>query len=265
MSKIRSVILAGGRGTRMRVDLPKVLVSTLEKPLLAHAIDTLMGVDIDKIILVVSYKAELVVKFINQNVAPLKTPIFFAKQEQPLGTGDALKAAWNFDRSFSGTFLVTSGDVPLTKPQTIKNLLELHKGSSNTISFVSFRYGEEEVATSPYGRIKRDSFGKVVKIIEKKDCLPEELGIAEQNGGIYVIESSFLELGFYHLNNNNAQNEYYLTDLVEIAINNNLKVEAYDIASRREILGVNTQEELAVINQILENENIRERDLSQRN
>lgn len=231
------VILAAGTGKRMRSALPKVLHPLAGRPLLSHVIDTARALNPARIVVVVGHGAEAVRQAVS---AP---DIAFALQAEQLGTGHAVQQALPLLDPALPT-LVLYGDVPLTKPATLKRLAD---------AAVEGRYGILTVTLDDptgYGRIVRDAGGYVTRIVEQKDATPEQLRIAEINTGIVVTPTAQLAMWLGALKNNNAQGEYYLTDVVEHAIEAGFDVVTTQPDEEWETLGVNSKAQLAELERI---------------
>ncbi|HEV3106254.1 MAG TPA: bifunctional UDP-N-acetylglucosamine diphosphorylase/glucosamine-1-phosphate N-acetyltransferase GlmU [Trinickia sp.] len=231
------VILAAGTGKRMRSALPKVLHRLAGRPLLSHVIDTARALEPARIVVVVGHGAEAVQRAV---AAP---DIQFAVQSKQLGTGHAVQQALPLLDPAQPT-LVLYGDVPLTKASTLKHL---------TDSATDGRYGVLTVTLDDpngYGRIVRDSAGYVVRIVEQKDATPEQLRICEINTGIVVTPTAQLAMWLGALTNDNAQGEFYLTDVVEHAIEAGFDVVTTQPDEVWETLGVNSKAQLAELERI---------------
>ncbi len=245
MEPITVLILAAGKGKRMKSELPKVLQRTKEKSLIAHVLKTARELSPEKIVMVVGYKRELV----EEEVKSLGAEnVVFAHQQQQLGTGDAVKCAISQVENFNGLVLILYGDVPLIRTSTLQSLVELHRSENASVSLISFNTSEP----NNYGRIVRDpSTNLVKKIVEFKDCNQEQRVLSECNSGIYCVEADFLRKALLALKNDNAQKEYYLTDIISEAVAQNLTVSALCLPKEEEVLGVNTASDLVLINRIL--------------
>jgi bifunctional UDP-N-acetylglucosamine pyrophosphorylase / glucosamine-1-phosphate N-acetyltransferase len=231
------VILAAGMGKRMRSALPKVLHPLAGKPLLAHAIDTARTLSPTRLVVVVGHGAD---KVREQVGAP---DVQFALQDKQLGTGHAVQQALPLLDPSVPT-LVLYGDVPLTRASTLKRLIDAAGAE---------RYGVLTVNVgnpTGYGRIVRDHQGKVRKIVEQKDASPDELEIDEINTGIVITPTRNLETWLASLKNNNAQGEFYLTDVVERAIEAGVEVVTAQPDAEWETLGVNSKVQLAELERI---------------
>ncbi|MCY6960322.1 bifunctional UDP-N-acetylglucosamine diphosphorylase/glucosamine-1-phosphate N-acetyltransferase GlmU [Clostridium brassicae] len=237
-----SVILAAGKGKRMKTKLPKVLHKVCGKELVNHVIDTLKNCDIKDINVVIGNGAEEVKRATeNRNV-------YYSLQTEQLGTGHALICSKDFFKDKKGILTVFTGDAPLITEESVKKLMEFHvKGNYKATILTSL----VEDATG-YGRIIRSDSGEVEKIVEHKDCSEEELKVNEINSGMYCFDIEELVANLDKLNNNNCQGEYYLTDVIEILKNENHKVGAIDI-NADEIKGVNSRIQLAEAEEIMRN------------
>ncbi|BCQ24487.1 bifunctional UDP-N-acetylglucosamine diphosphorylase/glucosamine-1-phosphate N-acetyltransferase GlmU [Caballeronia sp. NK8] len=231
------VILAAGMGKRMRSALPKVLHSLAGKPLLAHVIDTARTLSPTRLVVVVGHGADKVREAVG---AP---DVQFALQDKQLGTGHAVQQALPLLDPSVPT-LVLYGDVPLTRASTLERLIEAAGAE---------RYGVLTVTVGDptgYGRIVRDAAGKVKRIVEQKDASEEERRIAEINTGIVITPTRTLETWLASLKNNNAQGEFYLTDVVERAIDAGVEVVTAQPDAEWETLGVNSKIQLAELERI---------------
>lgn len=234
-----ALILAAGEGKRMKSSLPKVLHKVCGKEMVNHVIDCMRASDLEDVNVIVGNGAEKV-----KEATGFKN-VTYSLQDRQLGTGHAVKCASDFLKERNGLVAIFTGDAPLIKQETVKSLLD---------------YCEEEnfsavVLTSlidnptGYGRIIRDEHG-VKKIVEHKDCNAEELIVKEINAGMYVFEIESLMKSLDKLNNNNAQGEYYLTDVIGILKAEGKKVGAL-ATDFQETLGVNSRVELAAAEKIL--------------
>ncbi|CAB3688629.1 bifunctional UDP-N-acetylglucosamine diphosphorylase/glucosamine-1-phosphate N-acetyltransferase GlmU [Trinickia soli] len=231
------VILAAGTGKRMRSALPKVLHPLAGRPLLAHVIETARELDPARIVVVVGHGAQAVQQAV---AAP---DVAFALQAEQLGTGHAVQQALPLLDPAQPT-LVLYGDVPLTRASTLRRLAD---------AAVDGRYGILTVTLDDptgYGRIVRDTAGYVTRIVEQKDATPEQLRIAEINTGIVVTPTAQLAMWLGALKNDNAQGEYYLTDVVEHAIEAGFDVVTTQPDEVWETLGVNSKAQLAELERI---------------
>ncbi|WP_423758646.1 bifunctional UDP-N-acetylglucosamine diphosphorylase/glucosamine-1-phosphate N-acetyltransferase GlmU [Burkholderia sp. NLJ2] len=231
------VILAAGTGKRMRSALPKVLHPLAGRPLLSHVIDTARTLQPSRLVVVVGHGAERV------QAAVAAPDVQFAVQAEQLGTGHAVRQALPLLDPAQPT-LVLYGDVPLTRASTLRRLVDAAREG---------RYGILTVTLDDptgYGRIVRDAAGFVTRIVEQKDASPEELKIAEINTGIIVTPTAQLSMWLGALKNENAQGEYYLTDVVELAIEAGFEVVTAQPDDDWETLGVNSKAQLAELERI---------------
>lgn len=243
MDKFKAVILAAGKGTRMKSDLPKVLHKVEGKPMVHYAIQAAKDAGATDVIVIVGYQGQLVKKEIVDFVE-------YAEQREQLGTGHAVKCAQPL-LGTEGDVVVFCGDTPLITADTIKKLYDKHKHESNGVTVLS------AIMEDPtgYGRIIRDAEGHFVKIVEHKDCTDDELKVNEINSGMYVFNAEALNASLSLLNNDNAQGEYYLTDTVAIIKNAGLKINALPVEDNDEILGVNTISQLMTAEKIMKERN----------
>ncbi|TAL57345.1 bifunctional UDP-N-acetylglucosamine diphosphorylase/glucosamine-1-phosphate N-acetyltransferase GlmU [Pandoraea sp.] len=231
------VILAAGLGKRMRSSLPKVLHPLAGRPLLGHVIDTARALSPGRLVVVIGHGAGRVREALG---AP---DILFAEQAEQLGTGHAVQqAAAQLDESVPT--LVLYGDVPLTRAQTLRQLVQAAGDRKLGVLTVSLD------DPSGYGRIVRDAAGRVQRIVEQKDATPEQLAIHEINTGIIVAPTRRLKAWLGTLSNSNAQGEYYLTDVVERAVADGMDVVTAQPDAAWETLGVNSKTQLAELERI---------------
>ncbi len=229
--KLEIIILAAGQGTRMRSSLPKVLHSLAGKPLLGHVIDTANKLEPAAIHVVYGHGGELVKESISE------PQINWVEQAQQLGTGHAVEQAMPAVDEAS-TVLVLYGDVPLIRAQTLQELL--HQGESG-LALLTLILDDP----TGYGRIVRDGAGRVQAIIEHKDASEEQLRIQECNTGILACPAKHLRGWLKQLDNSNAQGEYYLTDIIALAVADGVEVQGSTVADAHEVAGVNDRLQLA--------------------
>ena len=230
------VILAAGQGKRMHSNLPKVLHPVAGKALAQHVIDTARSLMPEKLVVVYGHGGEAVRSTLNE------TDVLWAKQEPQLGTGHAVAQALP-ELSGEGHTLVLYGDVPLTKASTLKRLLQAGKDGLAILTV-------ELVDPAGYGRIVRDASGQVQRIVEEKDATPQEKAIREVNTGIMAIPSARLAEWLGKLSNNNAQGEYYLTDVVALAVTEGVTIHTAQPDGEWEVLGVNSKVQLAELERV---------------
>ena len=236
MSKvINVVVLAAGKGTRMKSDLPKVLHKICGHPLLYHVLRSVEKLNVRATYVVVGYMAEKVKETFK------KQKVYFVLQKEQLGTGHAVMQAEPFLKGPGSTVLVLNGDMPLITPQILKELIAHHEQKKASATVLT------AVLENPdgYGRIVRDGHGDIEKIVEQKDSSLSELEIKEINTGTYCFESKDLFGSLSGVRPENAQNEYYLTDVIDILRKKHKRIAGFKVGDPRCALGINTVEQLA--------------------
>lgn len=233
MNQLKAVILAAGKGTRMKSDLPKVVHTIEGKCLVDYAIEAARGAGAEDICLVVGYKYEIVRETI------LHQDVRFVLQEEQLGTGHAVKCAKDF-LGDEGQTLILFGDTPLITAATLTRLKEHHVKNGNTVTVLSALIEDP----TGYGRIIRDADGNFVKSVEHKDASEAELKSHEINSGMYIFDTKELKEALEKIQPNNSQGEYYLPDTLTIIKEKGLKVDAFALDDPEDITGVNDQEQL---------------------
>jgi bifunctional UDP-N-acetylglucosamine pyrophosphorylase/glucosamine-1-phosphate N-acetyltransferase/UDP-N-acetylglucosamine pyrophosphorylase len=241
----KAVVLAAGKGTRLQTEgitLPKVMRLAAGRPLLYYVLDALSFLPREDIILVVGYRREAVTAAFPDYPS--------AEQTEQLGTGHAVASAVPVLQDFNGSVLVCCGDMPLMKRSTYESLVRTHQTEGNVCTILS---GRSEEAL-PYGRVIRDPAGRFARIVEDKDCTPEEKTVRELNAGVYVFEAKPLVRALGCLRQDNAQGEYYLTDVPALLLADGGRVGVCDSCTPAEMLGVNTPDQLEQVErEILEN------------
>ncbi len=246
MSKISVVIMAAGLGKRMmNPGLPKVLVELENKPLLGYVIELALKLNSSQIVAIVGHHREMVIDYMNRHF-PGKVEI--AVQEQQLGTGHAVMMTKDNLAEFDGNVLILSGDVPLIKSSTLESFLRIHFSSLSDLSVLTTK------APNPkgYGRIVRSGDGIFERIVEEKDADDEIRAIDEINSGVYLCDNKLLFDCLEETSNQNAQNEYYLTNIIEIALKKGKGVNAFPVAEFEELQGINSPQDLKKAKQYLE-------------
>lgn len=239
MRNLNIVILAAGKGQRMHSDKPKVLHSLAGRPLLQHVLDTSIQLSPEMTCVVYGHGGEAVPQAMPQYEAD------FILQEPQLGTGHAVQQALTL--LSEGTFtLVLYGDVPLIQPGTLKKMLKMQESLTLLTTKLSNPTG--------YGRIVRDSVGNVKCIVEEKDATTEQRAIHEVNTGILSVPTNLLRVWLSELRNENAQGEYYLTDIVSMAVAQGIEVRTVQPAQDWEVVGVNSKMQLAELERIWQKE-----------
>lgn len=245
MAGLKAIVLAAGKGTRLQTgdsDLPKVMRSALGRPLLHYVLKAIDFINPEDINIVVGYKKESITDYFKG--------YNFAVQAEQHGTGHAVMAAKECLVD-EGAVLVCYGDMPLIRKDTYRDLIDTHFKQHNTCTILT---GTSSLPL-PYGRIIRDECGNFKEVVEEKDCTADQLEITELNIGVYVFNSSALLTALRELRNDNAQGEYYLTDVPAILKG---KGETIGICMRdmgSEIIGVNTPQQLGQVESILAERN----------
>ncbi len=235
-----TLIVAAGKGSRMKSKKSKVVHKIYGKELVKRVAELAKRIGSDEVITVVGHLRE-------QVQAVLGDSVLYAYQEELLGTGHAVMQAEEYLTGKTGKVLVLNGDVPIIRPETLKNLLE--KSIKNK-EYATLLTAEYENPTG-YGRIIRDEGGSVKEIVEEKDANIFQKEIKEINSGIYCFDIKELLLALKKINNNNAQGEYYLTDVIKIMNEKGLKTGAVTVEDNTEILGVNNRAQLEFLTQVL--------------
>ena len=238
--RIDAVVLAAGKGTRMKSDLPKVLHKIAGRPLLDHVLDTVAAVGIDHTVVVVGHKADLV-----ENTCR-REGIEFVLQDPQLGTGHAVQVAAGNLRP-GGYSVVLAGDVPLLRAETLERLLAGTISGGASAVVLTCQVDD----AGAYGRIVKDSAGRVLKIVEARDASPSELAIGEYNTGVFCFKTECLIEALGNLTTDNQQGEYYLTDTVAYLVGAGHPVEAVATLDPDEVVGINTVAELTVAESLL--------------
>jgi len=235
-----AIILAAGKGTRMKSKLYKVLHPVCGKPMVEHIMNRVEEINPNKVVTIVGHGADEV-------KAQLGTRSEYALQEEQLGTGHAVMQAADFLKGKKGTTLVISGDTPLLTSETLDQLFEYHKGKNASATILTAQADDP----SGYGRILRDRVGIVDKIVEQKDASFEEAQIKEINTGTYCFDNELLFEALDNITTDNVQGEYYLTDIIEILKDNGHTVAAYQTNDFDESIGVNDRIALSQANSIM--------------
>lgn len=239
MPRINVVILAAGMGKRMRSALPKVLHPLAGKPILSHVLDTARTLSPEKICVIYGYGGERVRQTVGDD-----PNLIWVEQAQQLGTGHAVKQALPYLEKGSAT-LVLFGDVPLVKSNTLEELIGKARADNLVLLTV------ELDNPTGYGRIVRDSeTNRVQAIVEEKDALPSQKAIREINTGIMILPNMYLESWLDRLSNNNTQGEYYLTDIIAMAVDDGIQIETSNPSSEWEVVGVNDKVQLSSLERI---------------
>ena len=247
--EIKSVILAAGKGTRMKSETPKVLHKIFDKTLLGYVLDSVKSFS-NEAFVIVGHKAEVVTEFVNKNYSFAKTVL----QTPQLGTGHAVSMVCPQLENFDGLVLILCGDTPLVREKTLKKFVDEHIASGADLSVMSTIF--ENPAN--YGRIIRCANGALEKIVEEKDATDVEKAVKEINAGIYCLNWAKIKPAFSQLTSSNAQGEYYLTDIIEWANRQGLSVKASVLEDSDEIYGINSRENLAIATRLMNQRKLHE-------
>ena len=240
---INAVILAAGKGTRMKSDTSKVLHKIFDKTLLGYVIDAVNKTDlIEKSFVIVGHQADQVEKFVKDNYDNAST----ALQMPQLGTGHAVSMVCPELEDFDGEIIILCGDTPLITEKTLQDFVEFHRNKNSDLTVMSAIFDNP----TNYGRIVRDG-DKLAGIVEEKDASPAQKKIKEVNAGIYLLNWQKIKPAFSQLTSNNAQGEYYLTDIISWGGAQGLNVNAFILENNEEIFGINSKAHLAEATQIL--------------
>jgi len=240
MSHIGVIILAAGKGTRMKSTLPKVCFELVGKSLIQRVVDVSINMKAEKIAVVVGYKGELVKNSISPHPA-----ITFVQQTEQKGTADAVMRAKESFTGFKGTVFVLYGDVPLLTVKTLTDMYKRHTATKAACTVLTMKLDNPD----KYGRVVRNSEKQITEIIEYLDADDKIRKINEINTGIYCFNAKELFAALKHVSNANAKKEYYLTDVIKILSHNNRKIESVLLDDHIEAAGVNSLEQLAELEQ----------------
>jgi len=236
-----TIILAAGKGTRMKSSLAKVLHPLYGKPMLTYPVAVAREVGSEKIVVIIGYQAELVIKTIKDK------GLIFVYQKEQLGTGHAVLQARDRFLDFDGTILILCGDVPLLTSSTVRALLNHHFSRNATVTVLTTMLD----TPTGYGRIVKERKDNILKIVEEHDATSEEKKIKEINTGIYCVESSFLFEAVADIGNKNVQGEYYLTDILEITRKRGYTASAFIADDPVEVMGINSLDDLEMASRII--------------
>lgn len=244
--KLKTLILAAGKGTRMKSDMPKVIHKVNGIPMITKIIDTLSGLNPEENILILGHKKEEVLKVVGENCD-------YVLQTEQLGTGHAVIQTKEKLEGYDGDVMILCGDTPLLRESTLKSLYEYHKESGAVTTILTSIYENP----FGYGRIVKED-GLVKAIVEEKEASEEIKKIKEVNAGVYCFNSKELFKALDKIDNNNEKGEYYLTDVIGIQVSENKKVQSFILEDKMEILGVNSKVELTQAGKVLRDRKNRE-------
>lgn len=240
---ISAIIMAAGKGTRMKSDLPKVLHEVCGRPMLAYVLDACRGAGCARLVMVAGHRADLVRQAFSRDGSDIEWVI----QEPQLGTGHAVMVCRERLEGLSGSVLVIAGDGPLIGPETLRNLLARHRAERADCTLAT------SILPDParYGRIIRDGAGRLAGIVEYLDATAEQRAIREVNVSLYCFEADALRYAVARLTNDNAKGEYYITDALGILRQAGRKLAAVPAVPPEEVVSINTPEELQQVGQIM--------------
>ncbi|MBU0481787.1 MAG: NTP transferase domain-containing protein [Proteobacteria bacterium] len=232
--RVKAIVLAAGKGTRMKSSKAKVLHEVFSGPMIHHVLNSLLPLGLEEIIVVTGHQAEEV----EASLAGFE--VTFARQREQLGTGHAVLAAGKSFADYEGTVMILCGDTPLIRSVTLARMISEHQASDSVITVMS------TILDFPtgYGRIITGPDGEVVGIVEEKDATTAEKAVREINAGVYCVESGFLREGLKRIGCDNSQGEFYLTDLIGVAIKLGQTVNRCLCTDPVEVLGVNSPKDL---------------------
>ncbi|MCX6752118.1 MAG: NTP transferase domain-containing protein [Candidatus Nomurabacteria bacterium] len=246
--KLKIIILAAGKGTRMKMDEPKALAMFKGKPFIEHILETIKKLDPKiKPIIVIGYKKEQIKKVLGDEH-------IYAEQTEQLGTGHAVMSAKNVVGEDHEIVLVISVDQPLVSKETLKRIITVHTKEKPTITLATVTvpdFEEWRVGLNHFGRIVRGGNGLIKGIVEFKDANVEERKIKELNPALYAFDAKWLWDNIKKIKNENTQAEYYLTDLIKIATEQKKKIETVQMENIIEALQPNCKEELEILTKIV--------------
>ncbi len=235
---MKAIVLGAGKGKRLQSEqfnLPKVLRQANGRSLISYVLDNISFIPKEDTVVVVGYQKEKVMEALGDAYC-------YAVQAEQLGTGHAVMCAKDALAGYDGNVLLLYGDMPLLSRQTYQKLIRYHEETGAACTLLTAVIDDPPA----YGRIVRDSAGNLVDMVEAKDCTPEQLAITELNVGVYVFDAKLLFENLGKLQNNNAQGEYYITDIPKILLSQGHKISTAQVADPMESYGVNTMEDLAV-------------------
>ena len=243
MAELLSIILAAGKGTRMKSDKIKVLHPVAGKAIIKHVLNTLEGLN-SKIVNVIGHQKEKV----QAELEDLdKWDLNYVIQSEQLGTGHAVKQAADYIENHSGPVLILYGDTPLLRKETILEFVKKHKNSNSDLTVMTAIFNDP----AGYGRIVKNDQDQLISIVEEKDADQKTKKIKEINSGVNCIDSRLLKDFLNNMDNDNAQGEFYLTDIIEFAVKKNKKINTYTVQDSDEIIGINTRKQQAEAEKIL--------------
>ena len=245
MKAIRAIIPAAGKGSRLQKisgDIPKAMFKVKNTPMLELVLENVSFVDKSDIYIVVGCGKEMIIDYFGG-------PYNYVEQKQQLGTGHAVMECSEAFSDFDGSVLITFGDMPLFRKEEMEAMCRQHAESGADCTLMT----AENEALKLWARVVRDENGSFLKIVEGKDCTPEQAAIKELFSGVMVFNSKSLFKILPEVGCSNVQKEYYVTEVPELMVKHGMKVETYFTPDGDDLRGINTPEDLAVCEQILKN------------
>lgn len=231
---LAAIILAAGEGTRMKSDLAKVLHRIGGRTMIRRIVESVKEINPQRIVLIVGYQADSVKEEFAED------EVMFALQQKRLGTGHAVMQAEKALKDFSGTVIILTGDTPFLRPDTLREFYQFHAAEGNSATVMSTKMEDP----SGYGRIIRGNGDEVDRIVEHADADEEEREVNEINSGIFCVESDVMFDSLARISKDNIQDEYYLTDIIEILNREDRKTGVYVCRDNLEVTGINTRSQL---------------------
>lgn len=241
-ASLSALVLAAGEGTRMRSTLPKPLHEICGRPMVLHVLDALSQLPLQEVVVVVGYGSTAIAKVL-ADAAPARLNLHFVEQPERLGTGDAVAVGLTalVEDSDDGDIVVVPGDTPLLEPSTLSRLLSHHREADRAATILVADMEDP----FGYGRVVRNKVGDVAKVVEEADATAEERLLSEVNTSVYCFRKGVLAPSLRRLHPDNAQGEYYLTDVIEVLAAAGYKVGAFNAPTAAETAGVNDRAQLA--------------------
>lgn len=239
--EVVAIVMAAGKGTRMKSKKSKLVHKIYGKEIIRRAIENVKRAGINEVITVVGYQKEQIQEVLGDSVT-------YAIQEEQLGTGHAVIKASKLLEGKKGKVLILNGDHPIMRPETLKNLVDESNNRCESATILTMVHDK----IIPYGKIIHDACGKIKEIVEHKDCNEEQVKIKEVNLGMYCFNIEELLKALKELKNDNVQNEYYLTDVIKIMYDKGLKTGSIVVGDNAEVLGINDRMDLQVLTKALQ-------------
>ena len=241
MQEVVAIVMAAGKGTRMKSNKSKLVHKIYGKEIIRRAVENAKRAGIEEVITIVGYQKEQIQEVLGDSVK-------YAIQDEQLGTGHAVMKAAKLLEGKSGKVLILNGDHPIMRPETLRNLVEESNKRGESATILTMVHDQ----IIPYGKIIHDSHGRIKEIVEHKDCNVEQLQIKEVNLGMYCFDIQELLEALKCLKNDNAQKEYYLTDVIKIMYDKGLKTGSIVVSDNAEVLGVNDRMDLQILTKALQ-------------